>query len=130
MSTYRNINRLLTVFTLAALILVTSAIPGATSTPGPTATREPQYKILFVGNSLTYWNNGLDHHIAYLAGSANPPLVIQADSIVLPWAPLKRMWEYTDAREMIGEGTLNMLDQRFPKEKKSLEEIFLKALEK
>jgi hypothetical protein len=132
MSTYRNINRLLAVFTLVALILVTSAcgkttsetaptqtpleevasisepteeptdIPEATSTPEPTATREPQYKILFVGTSLTHW-------IAKLAGSANPPLVIQADSIVRSSAPLETMWENTKAREMIGEGDYDVV---------------------
>ena len=143
MSTYRSINRFFIVFTLVALILVTSAcgkttsetaptktpledvasiseptetptetptdIPETTNTPEPTATPEPQDRILFVGNSLTFWNNGLEYHIALLAGSANPPLVIQADSIVRAGAPLERMWENTEAREMIGEGDYDVV---------------------
>jgi hypothetical protein len=70
---------------------------------------EPPDKILFVGNSLTYWNGGLEHHIVQLAGSAHPPLVIQADSVVRSGAPLKTMWEYTEAREMIGEGRYDVV---------------------
>ena len=33
---------------------------GAISAPEPTATPEPTDKILFVGNSFTYWSNGPD----------------------------------------------------------------------
>lgn len=84
-------------------------IPEATSTPEPTATPEPQYKILFVGNSLTYWNKGLDYHLVQLMSSANPPLVIQADSIVRLGAPLETMWENTEAREMIGAGDYDVV---------------------
>jgi hypothetical protein len=39
-----------------------------------------------------------------LAGSVNPPLVIQADSIVRSGAPLEIMWNNTEAREMIRAG--------------------------
>ena len=78
--------------------------PEATSTIGPNTSPEPPYNILFIGNSLTFWNNGLEHHLALLAGSANPPLVIRADAVVLPGAPLKTMWEETEAREVIAGG--------------------------
>ena len=94
--------------TLLMLVLVTSAC-ASISAPEPTATPEPPDKILFVGNSFTFWNNGLEHHIEQLAGSANPPLVIEADSIVKGGAPLETMWEYTKARELIGEGDYDVV---------------------
>ena len=107
MSAYKNIFRLLVAFTSASLILVTSAC-GETTTE-PMETPELEYKILFVGSSLTYWNKGLDLHIELLVESANLPLVIQADKIIKPGAPLETMWEDTKAREMINEGDYDVV---------------------
>ncbi len=62
--------RLLT--TLLILVLVASACTSISASE-PTATPEPPDKILFVGNHLTSYNQGLEHHIEQLADSANPP---------------------------------------------------------
>ena len=75
-----------------------------TNTPTLTATPEPSAKILFVGDSFTYWNNGLDQHIEQLAGSANPPLVIQADAAVMRSGSLEKMWKNSDTSEVIRTG--------------------------
>ena len=78
-------------------------------TETPTLTLEPQIKILVVGNSMiaTYEDmgrKGLDQHMEQLAGSADPPFVMQADALYKDGATLKNIWETTKAREMISEG--------------------------
>ena len=87
----------------------TSDLPESTSTVEPTQTQEPQYKILFVGNSFTYWNNGIDFHITQLAYSADPPLIIQADAVAMSGATLEIMWEESEAREIISEGDYDVI---------------------
>ena len=91
---------------LPMALLMLAVIVGACtfSALKPTATPEPSAKMLFVGNSFTFWNGGLDLHIEQLARTANPPLVIEADSVVQGGASLETMWEDTDARESIGKG--------------------------
>ena len=66
--------------------------------------QEPSYKILFIGDSLTDWNGGLDQHIETLASSADPPLIIKADKIIQYSTPLEGLWEETNARTNIEGG--------------------------
>lgn len=75
----------------------------ATPAADPTPTTDLPEKLLFVGNSFTYWNNGLHTHMVSLAESAAPPLVIQADSVTRGGAALKEMWDYAWTLETIGE---------------------------
>ena len=88
--------------TLLVSVLVTSAC-ASISAP------EPPDKILFIGNSFTWWNDGLDHHIEQLAGSADPPLVIETDSATKSAVPLESIWEYSKAREVISEGDYDVV---------------------
>ena len=88
----------------------TPAPPTATLTSiPPTATLEPEIKILFVGNSLTYWKNGLYHHLEQLAGSVNPPRIIEADAVTEGGMALFRIWDKTNVREVIGNGTYDIV---------------------
>ncbi|MBN2393923.1 MAG: hypothetical protein JXR84_24530 [Anaerolineae bacterium] len=75
-------------------------LPTATAEP-PTATPEPLQQILFVGNSFTFYNKGLDFHMEQLASSANPPLVVQATRSVMSGAWLEQLWKYGNARQLI-----------------------------
>ncbi|MDX1416764.1 MAG: hypothetical protein R3293_21360, partial [Candidatus Promineifilaceae bacterium] len=61
----------------------------------PTPTAVPPLKILFVGNSLIFWNDGIDHHMAQLAGSGNPPLAVEAESSTKMMMPLQRLWQFS-----------------------------------
>jgi hypothetical protein len=72
-------------------------------------TPSPQYKILFIGNSFTFWKKGLAYHTKQLAGSADPPLIIEADSVVRGGAPLETIWKWSKARESIGEGDFDVV---------------------
>jgi len=45
-------------------------------------------KILFVGDSFTYYQNGIYTHLERLAAAATPPLVVTADKSVFGGASL------------------------------------------
>ncbi len=90
---------------LACLILAGSACGRISSEPQP----ELPDKILFIGNSLTYYNGGLEHHLMELANSADPALAIQAESLVRPGKPLEWIWNHTKASEMISEGDYDVV---------------------
>jgi hypothetical protein len=66
--------------------------------------QEPSYKILFIGDSLTHWNDGFDYHIEKLASSADPPLIIKADIKVQDGSCLEELYKTTDARGKIENG--------------------------
>lgn len=80
----------------------------------PAATPEPPDKILIIGNSLiaTYEDmgrKGLDQHMELLAGSADPPSVLQADALYQDGAILQDFWLTTNAREMISEDAYDLV---------------------
>jgi len=77
----------------ATLIPTATPIPPASPTLNPTPTPVPPIKILFVGNSVIFWNDGIDNHTAQLAGSANPPFAIEAESSTKVMMPLQRLWQ-------------------------------------
>ena len=95
-----------------------AAIPEATplspsptpqpTTPPPTVTPKLPDKILFVGNSFTYQHK-LDLLTKQLVGSSNPPLNIEAESVVRPGASLEKMWELTKAPKVIKEGDYDVV---------------------
>jgi hypothetical protein len=80
-----------------------------TATLEPTEGPEPQYKILFIGSSLTYYNRGLKYHFTQLVSAADPQLIIQADAATRSGAPLEFMWKETDAREIISAGNYDVV---------------------
>ena len=69
----------------------------------------PARKILFIGNSLTYSQNGLYFHLERLTNSATPPFVIQADKSVQGGATLKTLWEKAEPRDLIGTGAYDVV---------------------
>src|SRR5262245_3611094 len=73
------------------------------------AVQAPPRKILFIGNSLTYSQNGIYYHLEKLTSSANPPLSVQADKSVQGGASLKTLWEMTQPRELISKGGYNVV---------------------
>lgn len=61
-------------------------------------------RILFVGNSLTFWNDGLWVHLERLAASGKPPTAVATGRSVVPGAFLKSLWTRSDARRAIAAG--------------------------
>lgn len=83
--------------------------PTATEVPPPTETPKLPSRILFIGDSFTYWNEGLDTHMVPLAASANPPMTIEASSVTKGGFDLEKQWEISSAQEAIQEGNWDVV---------------------
>ncbi|NCF69087.1 MAG: hypothetical protein GWP61_24265 [Chloroflexi bacterium] len=84
-------------------------LPELTPTPEPTPTLEPPKKLLFIGNSVLYTNDGVEHHLAELASSADPPIVIEAESSTRGGASLEGLWKFTKSAERIQNGAYDIV---------------------
>ena len=62
-----------------------------------TADSSSPQKILFIGDSFTSSQGGIDQRLLLLAKSTPQNLTIAADRVVVPGATLKRLWELGDA---------------------------------
>jgi hypothetical protein len=82
-------------------------IPPTSPTLNPTPTPVPPKKILIIGNSVIFWNDGVDYHVAQLAASANPPLAIEAESYTKMMMPLQRLWQF--AKDEIENGDYDIV---------------------
>ena len=58
-------------------------------------------RILFIGNSLTYRQDGIYTHLEKLAASTDPPCILQTEKSVKGGATLKTHWERPEPREAI-----------------------------
>lgn len=61
-------------------------------------------KVLFIGNSLTYRQDGIYNHLEKLAASAAPSYILQTEKCVKGGATLKTHWERPEPREAIIKG--------------------------
>lgn len=61
-------------------------------------------RILFVGNSLTFYNGGLDNHVRLLAESAHPPRILYADQATKGGATLRSLQSQKWVHEKIQKG--------------------------
>lgn len=68
-------------------------------TPSPSG-----HRILFIGNSLTYWNEGIDAHLKRLTDSGDVPVTLETGRSVKGGATLKVQWERPEPRAMIAQG--------------------------
>ena len=66
-------------------------------------------KTLFVGNSFTYWNKGLWHHMEQLVQCRPEKLDFKAEHVVRGGASLKVMWNKTKAPAAISEGDYDVV---------------------
>jgi hypothetical protein len=79
------------------------------ATPGSPAKLSGPKKILLVGNSFTYWNKGLWHHMEQLVQCRTGKQIFKAERVVRGGASLKVLWEKTRARAMISEGAYDVV---------------------
>ena len=79
--------------------------PESVSKPDKTPTK----KILFIGNSFTYWRGGLDQHLKILSEAMSPPLGYQTKAITRGGASLKVMWKKTSAVKEIKKGKYDIV---------------------
>ncbi|MFL3659817.1 MAG: hypothetical protein ACJ07L_17435 [Opitutales bacterium] len=95
------------------LITLIVALPGLAAEKNPTPVNLKQVsiakKILFVGNSFTYWNKGLWHHMEQLVQCRPEKLDFKAEHVVRGGASLKVMWSKTKASAMISKGDYDVV---------------------
>lgn len=85
------VRRLLIAIPIALSALV---VGGAGAQPAPT-------RVLFIGNSLTFWNDGLWTHFERMNSQAQPPVAVTTGRSVFPGAFFKSLWERPEPREAI-----------------------------
>ncbi|MDE0959850.1 MAG: SGNH/GDSL hydrolase family protein [Planctomycetota bacterium] len=69
----------------------------------------PPARVLFVGNSFTFWRGGLAQHLQALSDSMDPPLGYETAQVVQGGASLEVMWNQTDARDQIAHGQFDVV---------------------
>lgn len=79
-------------------------IPASDAVPADAASvvTKPGH-VLFIGNSHTYTNGGVDLHVGRMAQGSDPPIPFSADSVIRSGATLEDHWEF-DAQGRIPEG--------------------------
>jgi hypothetical protein len=74
-----------------------------------TGVAAPVQKILFIGNSLTYSQEGIYTHLEKLAASDDPPTSIETAKSVQGGATLKKLWDKQDTCDLIRTGIYNVV---------------------
>ena len=75
----------------------------------PADARQATTRILFVGNSLTFWNDGLYVHLERFAASAKPSVSVTTGRSVVPGAFLKSLWLREEPRQAIATGNYDVV---------------------
>ena len=98
------------------LILIALLLAGCQPIVAPESTlvtAEPELtmpkKVLFVGNSFTYWNDGIATHVQALAASGDPSLELEAESKTSGGATLEWHWEYYGVPDKMRDGDYDVV---------------------
>jgi hypothetical protein len=67
-------------------------------------TNQPPHKVLFIGDSLTYYQGGIYTHLEKLAAAARLAVSVTADKSVFGGAFLRRLWDLQAPVNAIGAG--------------------------
>jgi hypothetical protein len=76
--------------------------------PAPHAAKAPE-RLLFVGNSFTYYNGGLENHVKQLAESATPPRRLTADRATQGGATLKILYGLNRVHDKMRAGRYDLV---------------------
>ena len=92
----------------AACLLVMGALITVSNTSAQSPSPVPK-KILFVGDSFTYAQGGLDNHFTRLAASSPSPVVVSTARAVAGGAFLKVLWEMKTPVTAIDTGNFDVV---------------------
>jgi hypothetical protein len=93
---------------LSLWVLVALVLSGCSPIPPPHPGSVPD-RILFIGTSYTYWNEGVDKHLQGMAESASPRLRIEADSATMGGTPLSGLWQSKFVQNKIQKGNWDVV---------------------
>ena len=76
-------------------------------------------KLLFIGNSFTYYNGGIEKHIKLMADNTKKPIPVQVDKVTKGGATLKIQFGIDSAHEKIknGKNDIVILQEDIPEYK-------------
>ena len=92
---------------LAVAFLLASCAVSAKE--GPVLLPEPPGTVLFVGNSFTFWNQGLWTHLQDLTADRGDGLGAKTSRVVRGGASLRVLWKRTKAKQEIAEGDYDIV---------------------
>ena len=73
------------------------------------APRPVPQRVLFIGNSFTFWHDGLASHMEAMRASADNAGPFEAEQVVRGGASLEVMWNQTNARNRIARGNYDVV---------------------
>jgi len=91
------------------LFAVTVLVSVGAAPVGMVWAEEAPRRLLFVGNSFTYYNGGLETHVKALAARASPPRLIEADRATQGGATLRVLHGKDSIREKIRDGRYDVV---------------------
>jgi hypothetical protein len=90
---------------LVMILLQACSMQDTTASQTPRVVADPPRQILFIGNSLTYSNDGVYTHLQKMTASATPPMEITADKAVVGGQYFRTLWEqFPEPRRAIARG--------------------------
>jgi hypothetical protein len=93
------------VLVVVFLVQACSSQETTVASQSPRVVLDPPRRILFIGNSLTYSNDGIYTHLQKLTASALPPMEIEADKAVVGGQYFRSLWErFPEPRRAIARG--------------------------
>jgi hypothetical protein len=66
-------------------------------------------RILFIGNSITSWNNGLDYHMEGLTNSEPHSMSVEVDRQIKLHSSLRMLWSIDKVQEAIKNGNYDVV---------------------
>ena len=90
--------------TLGVAVIATGALAAVLA-----QTAAPPRRILFVGDSFTYFEGGIYSHFEKLAATAKPPLPVTTGKSVFGGAFLHRLWDLKQPVEAINTGSYDVV---------------------
>jgi len=96
-------------FHLYGLVFVISFIVSACASNSQLEPLAPPEKIIWVGNSLSFWNDGIEVHLLHLAESANPPKILSVESEYGAAVTLEYFWKGMSLHEKIANGKYDIV---------------------
>lgn len=90
------------------LVLLSAALIGCSKNPEDSKPLSAQ-SVLFVGNSFTSWNGGLERLLDDLAVSIDSDSQLFTAAITVDGSTLEKLWKETDAHSIIQKGAYEVL---------------------
>src|SRR5690242_2313814 len=98
----------MTMWIRSCLVLLVTVLCVPTLHGQPSASALPR-KVLFIGDSFTYYQGGIYTHVEKLAAANEPAIVVATDKAVAGGAFLERLWKMQEPVTAINSGAFDVV---------------------